>query len=76
MGLLYCFYFLSRSVLLLFEALMKLVRLQWKSLINKNLPSLMVYVHQISVNCFTLSLAEATVSTPSRTPLVSLMTVS
>ena len=30
---------------LLFEALMKPVQLQCKSLMNKNLPSVMVYVH-------------------------------
>ena len=30
---------------LLFEPLMKLVQLQWKSFLNKNLPYLMVYVH-------------------------------
>ena len=40
---------------LLFEALMKLVQLQWKSLINKNLPSLMVYVHKNQCQLFHMS---------------------
>ena len=37
---------------LLFEALMKLVQLQWKSLLNKNLPSLMIYVHKNQCQLF------------------------
>ena len=37
---------------LLFEALMKLVQLQWKSLFNKNLPSLMIYVHKSQCQLF------------------------
>ena len=40
---------------LLFEALMKLVQLQWKSLMNKNLPSLMVYVHKNQCQLFHMS---------------------
>ena len=37
---------------LLFEALMKLIQLQWKFLMNKNLPSFMVYVHKNKCQLF------------------------
>ena len=40
---------------LLLEALMKLVQLQWKSFLNKNLPSLMIYVHTNQCQLFHIS---------------------
>ena len=40
---------------LLFEALMKLFQLQWKSFLNKNLPSLMIYVHKNQCQLFHIS---------------------
>ena len=40
---------------LLFEALMKLVQFQWKSFLNKNLPSLMIYVHKNQCQFFHIS---------------------
>jgi hypothetical protein len=42
-------------VALLLEALMKLVQLQWKSFLNKNLPSLMIYVHTNQCQLFHIS---------------------
>ena len=44
-----------RHPTLLFEALMKLVQLQWKSFLNKNLPSLMIYVHKNQCQLFHIS---------------------
>ena len=50
----FCFLYWSFQPLL-FKAIMKLVQLQWKSLINKNLPSLMVYVYKNQCQLFHIS---------------------
>ena len=47
--------FLLRHPALLFKALMKLVQLQWKSFLNKNLSSLMIYVHKNQCQLFHIS---------------------
>ncbi len=51
----FCFIPPRRRRPLLFEALMKLVQLQWKSFLNKNLPSLMIYVHKNQCQLFHIS---------------------